>query len=178
MRTRSTTFDFYLTTASKLLDSALNDGGKEDIPQNYIEQFCDKVCGFMWRNIRGAIVGMELYGSAEGFVFNMGGYIDAFYEADQIRWRGFSEQQETRLKESYNQVVRAFKLVALDIIEMYLRCINRADVERAERLKSSEGGVQGSFRNLEEIAWLCREKFPTASEVYDIFYYEVSELPY
>lgn len=177
MRTRSTAFDLYLATAAKFLDKALNDGGEDDIPSTYIERFCDVVCASMWRNVRGAILAMELYGAKDRFVFNLGGYIDNFYNNDHIRWRGFSETQERRLEEYYTQIVRAFKLIALDIIEMYLRSINRADIERVERLNLSGEGVRGSFRNLEEIAWLCREKFPTASEVYDFYCFEVSELP-
>ena len=57
--------------------------------------------------------------------------------------------------------------MALDIIEMYLRCMVPYDIELAA--KYIENSPHGTFRNMEHIAWECRNDKLTAEELYDIF---------
>ena len=63
-------------------------------------------------------------------------------------------------------------MVALDIIEHYLRSVIPYYIEQAIKLKDGEPGCQQPFRtftNMEKIAWLCRDKKPSAEEIYDCF---------
>jgi hypothetical protein len=123
----------------------------------------------------------ELYGDADGFEFNMGGYIDTYYEADGIRWKGWTETQIEHLAECYPRIVEQFREAALDIIEMYLRSICDSHIERAKiwvEWKQTEFGSGGTFRNLEKIAWLCQDGKPTAEEVYNIFLNKAQRLQY
>lgn len=172
MKTRTTIFDQYTSAAVSFLEQAVNNGGKRDVPRDYIERFCDITLQLLWSDVDSAIMSQELYGDAEGFEFNLGGYIDTYYENDGIRWRGWTAKQVEGLKECYPRIVQLFRDAALDIIEMYLRSICDSHVERAKRWvewKHTEFGGGGTFRNLEKIAWLCLDAKPTAEKVYDIF---------
>ena len=93
-----TAFDTYKSSASNLLMKVLNDGSEDDIPEKYIDCFCEMVVNSMWRCVCNAVRSCELFGDASGFEFNLGGYIDTYYEMDGIRWHGFSDGQTTRRK--------------------------------------------------------------------------------
>lgn len=103
INSRTTPFDTYTTIAVSTLKCALNDGSDRDIPVSYISKFCDMVMNSMWRCVFNTIAGSELYGDADGFIFNMGGYIDAFYDCDDKRWQGFTDGQvELTAEEIYD----------------------------------------------------------------------------
>ena len=97
------------------------------------------------------------------------------YDNDNVRWHGFSDQQADELDKCYSKVIQVFRDIALDIIEMYLRCMVPYDIERSRELKESPES-RGTFRNMENIARLCEESRPTAEEVYGEFLREVREL--
>ena len=168
MKTRTTAFDAYISTAANILNTAVNADAEHHIPERYISYFCELVVNAMWRSVSNAIAGMELYGDVVGFIFNMGGYIDSMYDNDKVRWHGFSDKQADELKECYPKVVKVFRDVALDIIEIHLRCMVPYDIERSRKLKESSES-RGTFRNMDNIAWLCQESRPTAEEVYGEF---------
>jgi hypothetical protein len=167
MNTLPTAFDSYTYATSKLLQQALNDGGRFDIPDKYIDNFREMVVLFIWRRIPSAIVSFELYGDARKFEFNLGGYIDTYYENDNIRWHGFSEKQAAKLGRCYPEVVQAFRNVALDIIETHLRHVVTSDIEPVSKFLLDR--THRTFRNMEYIAWECRNGKLTAEEIYDIF---------
>jgi rubrerythrin len=129
----------------------------------------------MWRSVSNAIAGMELYGDVVGFIFNMGGYIDSMYDNDKVRWHGFSDKQADELDKCYPKVVQVFRDIALDIIEMHLRCMVPYDIERSRELRESSES-RGTFRNMENISWLCQDAKPTAEEVYNEFLREARKL--
>ena len=138
MNTHTTILDSYISTATRLLQQALNDGGKYDIPSKYINTFCEMVVNSMQRCVFNAIASCELYGDAWGFEFNLGGYIDTYYENDNMRWHGFSDEQVERLRRAYPDIVQLFRMVAWYIIghecgskmqtaeDMYNRFVERA----------------------------------------------------
>ena len=167
MKTRTTIFDIRISDITSVLKVALNGDAEHPVEERYVKAFCERVVNSMWRCVSGAIATMELYGDAEGFIFNMGGYIDAMYDMDEVRWKGFSDKQVDELERCYPQVVQLFREVALDIIEMYLRCMVPYDIELAA--KYIENSPHGTFRNMEHIAWECRNDKLTAVELYDIF---------
>lgn len=138
MNTHLTVFDSYTYMVANMLQQALNDGGEHDIPSKYIETFCEVVVNSMWRCVSNTIASFELYGDARRFEFNLGGYIDTYYENDSIRWRGFSDAQVDRLERAYTYVVQSFRAAGIDIIEHYLRCMIRGDIERAVEYCDSE----------------------------------------
>ena len=177
MKTRTTTFDVHISAAADILNTALNTDMEHLVPQKYISCFCDIVLNSMWRCVSNAIVSMELYGNAEMFIFNMGGYIDSMCDIDNVRWCGFSDKQVEELKKCYPQFVQAVREGALDIIEMYLRCMIPYDIEFARRLKKSTK-PRGTYRNMENIASLCQGTKPTAEEVYDQFLRQARKLMY
>ena len=109
MNTRTTVFDSCTSISTKLLEQALNDGSEYDIPSKYIYTFCEMVMNSMWRCVFNAIDGCELYEDARGFEFNLGGYIDTYYENDDIRWHGFSDKQADELDRCYAKVVQIFR---------------------------------------------------------------------
>ena len=169
MNTLPTAFDSYTYDVSKLLQQALNDGSRFDIPDKYIDNFCEMVMLFIWRRIPSAIVSFELYGDARKFEFNLGGYIDTYYENDNIRWLGFSNKQADKLERCYSKVVEEFREIALDVIDMHLRCMVPYDIELAVKYMEERPKPLGTFRNMEYIAWECRNGKLTAEEIYDIF---------
>ena len=172
MKTRSTAFDLYASTATNFLAQSLNNGDENDIPRAYLDRYCEQVINAMWRCVSNAIGSYELYGDADGFVFDLEGHIDTYYENDDKRWHGFTEEQWERLRQNYHSIVRCFQMVALDIIEHYLRSVVPYYIEQAVKLKEGESDCQQpfrTFRNMEKIAWLCRDGNPTAKEVYDSF---------
>ena len=177
MKTRTTTFDIHITAAADILNTAIDTDMEHPIPKGYVSYFCEIVFISMWRSVSNAIVSMELYGNVEMFIFNMGGYIDSMYHIDNVRWCGFSDKQAEELKKCYLQFVQAVKEGALDIIEMYLRCMIPYDIEFARRLKKSTK-PRGTCRNMEHIAWLCQGTKPTAEEVYDQFLRQARKLMY
>lgn len=170
MKTRITAFDIYIAAAADILNAALNEGTDTEhlIPERYISRFCELVVNSMWRNVYSAIAYFELFGDASHFSLNLEGYIDTYHEIDETPWCGFSGRQSDELGRCYPKVVQVFREVALDIIEMYLRCMEPYDIERSIKLKESSE-PKGTFRNMEHIASLCQEASPTANEVYDIF---------
>ena len=175
MKTRTTAFDLYASTAASFLEQVLNDGGENDIPRVYLDRYCEQVINAMWRCVSNAIASYELYGDAEGFIFDLGGYIDSLYDNDKVRWHGFSDKQADELDKCYPKVVQAFRDIALDIIEMHLRCMVPYDIERSRELKKSSES-RGTFRNMDNIARLCQKSRPTAEEVYGEFLREARKL--
>ena len=175
MKTRTTIFDAQISTAANILNAAVNADPEHLIPERYISYFCELVVNSMWRSVSNAIAGMELYGDVVGFIFNMGGYIDSMYDNDEVRWHGFSDKQADELDKCYSKVVQVFRDIALDIIEMHLRCMVPYDIERSRELKKSSDS-RGTFRNMDNIACLCQESRPTAEEVYGEFLREAREL--
>ena len=133
MKTRTTIFDIRISDITSVLKVALNGDAEHPVEERYVKAFCERVVNSMWRCVSSAIATMELYGDAEGFIFNMGGYIDAMYDMDEVRWKGFSDKQVDELEWCYPQVVQLFREVALDIIEMYLRCMVPYDIELAAK---------------------------------------------
>ena len=97
------------------------------------------------------------------------------YDNDEVRWHGFSDKQADELDKCYSKVVQVFRDIALDIIEIHLRCMVPYDIERSRKLKESSES-RGTFRNMDNIAWLCQESRPTAEEVYGEFLREAREL--
>jgi hypothetical protein len=178
INSRPTPFDTYKTIAVSTLKCALNDGSDRDIPVSYISKFCDMVMNSMWRCVFNTIAGSELYGDADGFIFNMGGYIDAFYDCDGKRWQGFTDGQVERLERSYSLVTETFQMAGTDIIEHYLRCMFQIDIELAIEYFSVpyRQRQRGTFRNMEHIAWECRDGKLTAEEIYDIFLSQARKL--
>ena len=174
----TTPFDTYKTIAVSTLKCALNDGSDRDIPVSYISKFCDMVMNSMWRCVFNTIAGSELYGDADGFIFNMGGYIDAFYDCDGKRWQGFTDGQVERLERLYPLVVKVFQMAGTDIIEHYLRCMVQIDIELAIEYFSVPlyRQPQGTFRNMEYIAYECRDGRCTAEEIYNSFVKRAREL--
>ena len=175
MKTRTTIFDAHISTAANILNAAVNADAEHHIPERYISYFCELVVNSMWRSVSNAIAGMELYGDVVGFIFNMGGYIDSMYDNDKVRWHGFSDKQADELDKCYPKVVQVFRDIALDIIEMHLRCMVPCDIERSRELRASSES-RGTFRNMENISWLCQDAKPTAEEVYNEFLREAQEL--
>ena len=172
MKTRITIFDAQISTAANILNAAVNADPEHLIPERYISYFCELVVNSMWRSVSNAIAGMELYGDVVGFIFNMGGYIDSMYDIDKVRWHGFSDKQADELDKCYTKVVQVFQGIALDIIEMHLRCMVPYDIDCSRKLKETSES-RGTFRNMENIAWLCQGSRPTAEEVYNEFLKEV-----
>ena len=175
MKTRKTIFDAQISTAANILNAAVKVDEEHHIPERYISYFCELVINSMWRSVSNAIVGMELYGDVVGFIFNMGGYIDSMYDNDKVRWLGFSDKQADELDKCYPKVVNVFREIALDIIEMYLRSMVPHDIERSRELRESPES-SGTFRNMENISWLCQDAKPTAEEVYNEFLREARKL--
>ena len=171
INSRTTPFDTYKTIAVSALKCALNDGSDRDIPVSYISKFCDMVMNSMWRCVFNTIAGSELYGDADGFIFNMGGYIDAFYDCDGKRWQGFTDEQVERLERSYSLVTETFQMAGTDIIEHYLRCMVPFDIELAGEYFGAQAGrrQRGTFRNMDYIAYECRDGMRTAEEIYNRF---------
>ena len=178
INSRTTPFDTYKTIAVSTLKCALNDGSDRDIPVSYISKFCDMVMNSMWRCVFNAIAGCELYGNARGFEFNLGGYIDTYYENDNIRWHGFSDEQVDKLEKAYPDVVQIFKAVGLDIIEHYLRCMVPFDIELAGEYFGAQAGrrPRGTFLNMDYIAYECRDGRCTAEEIYNRFMEQAREM--
>lgn len=175
MKTRATIFDAYISTAANILNAAVKVDEEHHIPEQYISYFCELIVNSMWRSVSNAIASMELYGDGVGFIFNMGGYIDTMYDIDKVRWHGFSDKQADELDRCYTKVVQIFREIALDIIEMHLRCMVPHDIERSRELRESSES-RGTFRNMENIYWLCQDAKPTAEEVYNKFLSETREL--
>lgn len=167
MKTRTTIFDTRISAIAGILNAALNLDAERPIPERYVSYFCEQVVNSMWRCVSSAIVSMELYGDVEGFIFNMGGYIDTMYDIDEVRWLGFSDKQVDELERCYAKVVEEIREIALDIIEMHLRCMVPYDIELAT--KYMENSSYGTFLNMKQIAWECRNGELTAEEIYDIF---------
>ena len=178
MTNRITAFDTYKSSASNLLMKVLNDGSEDDIPEKYIDCFCAMVVNSMCRCVCNAVRSCELFGDASGFEFNLGGYFDTYYEMDGIRWHGFSDGQTARLKNAYPDIIQPFRNVALDIIEHHLRTIHHHDIERAINYFTSPVGQKPhrTFRNIEYIAYECRDKKPTAEDIYNRFVERAREL--
>ena len=99
----------------------------------------------------------------------MGGYIDTMYDIDEVRWHGFSEKQVAELEQCYPKVVEEFREIVLDVIEIHLRCMVPYDIELAVKYMAEKPKPLGTFRNMEHIAWECRNGELTAEEIYDIF---------
>ena len=175
MKTRKTIFDAQISTAANILNAAVKVDEEHHIPERYISYFSELVINSMWRSVSNAIVGMELYGDVVGFIFNMGGYIDSMYDNDKVRWHGFSDKQAVELDKCYPKVVNVFREIALDIIEMHLRSMVPHDIERSQELRESPES-SGTFRNMENISWLCQDAKPTAEEVYNEFLREARKL--
>ena len=175
MKTRSTIFDAHISTVANILNAAVKVDEEHHIPERYISYFCELVVNSMWRSVSNAIAGMELYGDVVGFIFNMGGYIDSMYDNDKVRWHGFSDKQADELDKCYPKVVNVFREIALDIIEMHLRSMVPHDIERSRELSESPES-SGTFRNMENISWLCQDAKPTAEEVYNEFLREARKL--
>lgn len=171
MDKRAIIFDTYTTIAASILNQVINDGSNRDIPMSYISKFCDMVMNSMWRCVFNTIAGSELYGDANGFVFNMGGYIDAFYDCDDKRWQGLTDSQVERIERSYPLIVETFQMAGMDIIEQHLRCMVPFDIELAVEYFSVPVGEapRGTFRNMEYIAYECRDGMRTAEEIYNRF---------
>lgn len=178
INSRTTPFDTHKTIAVSTLKCALNNGSDRDIPVTYISKFCDMVMNSMWRCVFNTIAGSELYGDADGFIFNMGGYIDAFYDCDGKRWQGFTYGQVERLERSYPLVVKVFQMAGTDIIEHYLRCMVQIDIELAIEYFSVpyRQRPRGTFRNMEYIAYECRDGRCTAEDIYNRFMEQAREL--
>ena len=178
MNSRSTMFDSYISIAATLLQQALNDGGEHDLPDKYINNFCEMVVTSMWRCVFNAITSFELYGDTGRFEFNLSGYIDTYYENDNIHWRGFSDEQVNRLKRAYPNIVQSFKDAGLDIIEHYLRALSDYDIERAVEYVTTPAGQKprGTFRNLEYIAYECKDGRRSAEEIYNSFLKQAKRL--
>jgi hypothetical protein len=175
MKTRTTIFDSRISAIADILNAAVNTDVEHQIPERYIGYFCELVVNSMWRSVSNAIAGMELYGDVVGFIFNMGGYIDTMHDIDKVRWHGFSDKQADELDRCYAKVVQIFREIALDIIEMHLRCMVPYDIERSRELRESSES-RGTFRNMENISWLCQDAKPTAEEVYNEFLREARKL--
>ena len=175
MKTRITIFDAQISTAANILNAAVKVDEEHHIPEQYISYFCELVVNSMWRSVSNAIAGMELYGDVVGFIFNMRGYIDSMYDNDKVRWHGFSDKQADELDKCYTKVVKVFREIALDIIEMHLRCMVPHDIEQSWELRESSES-RGTFRNMENISWLCQDAKPTAEEVYNEFLRETRKL--
>ena len=131
MKTHTTIFDSRISAIVDILNAAVNTDVEHQIPERYIGYFCELVVNSMWRSVSNAIAGMELYGDVVGFIFNMGGYIDTMHDIDKVRWHGFSDKQADELDRCYAKVVQIFREIALDIIEMHLRCMVPYDIELA-----------------------------------------------
>ena len=180
MTTRPTIFDLYKSVAATTLKNALKDDSSP-IKGEYIDKFCRHATSLLWADICNGIASLELYGDDDGFIFNLGGYIDAYHDIENLRWSGFTDRQVDGLSNAYPEVAKAFRNFSVDIIEMYLRSIRECDIRRVteKRANSNEGDVPHSrFRNLEQIAWLCRDGILTADEVYNIFMERVNYLMY
>lgn len=164
--------------AALLLQQALNDGGEHDIPCKYINYFYEMVAKSMWRCVLNAIASCELYGDAQRFEFNLSGYIDTYYENDNIRWRGLSDEQVDRLKRTYPDIVYSFRIMAISIIEYYLRRMNLSDIAQAVEYFNIPLGQRPKveFSNMNYIAYECRNKVRTAEEIYDIFLSQARKL--
>lgn len=178
MNTRTTVFDSYASIVAGLLRQALNDGSEHDIPNKYINNFCEMVVNSMWRCVYSAIASFELFGDIRRFEFNLGGYIDTYYENDGIRWLGFREEQVNRLKRVYPDIVQSLRDAGLDIIEHYLRALSDYDIERAVEYVTApvEQKSRGVFRNLEYIAYECKDGRRSAEEIYNCFLERVKRL--
>lgn len=176
MKTRTTIFDSRMSAIADILNAAVNTDAEHQIPERYIGYFCELVVNSMWRSVSNAIAGMELYGDVVGFIFNMGGYIDTMHDIDKVRWHGFSDKQADELDRCYAKVVQIFREIALDIIEMHLRCMVPYDIELAVKYMEEKPKPLGTFRNMEYIAWECRDGKLTAEEIYDIFLSQARKL--
>ena len=170
--------DSNICVAALLLQQALNDGSEYDIPCKYINNFYENVVNSMWRSIFNAIASYELYGDAQGFEFNLGGYIDTYYENDNIRWCGFSDEQAHRLKRAYPDIVNSFKIGGISIIEYYLHRMEVSDIAQAVEYFNIPSGQRPAmkFRNMKYIAYECRDKIRTAEEIYDNFLSQARDL--
>ena len=170
--------DSNICIAALLLNQALNDGGEHDIPCKYINDFDGMIAKSMWRCVFNAIASYELYGDAQRFEFNLSGYIDTYYENDNIRWHGLSDEQVDRLKRTYPDIVHSFKIGATSIIEYYLRRMNLSDIVQAVEYFKIPSGQRPKveFSNMMYIAYECRDKVRTAEEIYDIFLSQARKL--
>lgn len=170
--------DSNICIAALLLQQALNDGDEHDIPCKYINYFYEMVAKSMWRCVLNAIASCELYGDAQRFEFNLSGYIDTYYENDNIRWRGLSDEQVDRLKRTYPDIVYSFRIMAISIIEYYLRRMNLSDIAQAVEYFNIPLGQRPKveFSNMNYIAYECRNKVRTAEEIYDIFLSQARKL--
>ena len=175
MKTRSTIFDAHISTVANILNAAVRVDEEHHIPERYISYFCELVVNSMWRSVSNAIASMELYGDVVGFIFNIGGYIYTMYDNDKVHWHGFSDKQADELDKCYPKVVKVFREIALDIIEMHLRSMVPYDIERSRKLRESSES-RGTFRNMGNIPWLCKDAKPTAEEVYNEFLREARKL--
>ena len=176
MKTRATIFDAHISTAANILNAAVKVDKEHHIPERYINYFCELVANSMWRSVKNAIASMELYGDPDGFIFNMGGYIDTMHDNDDVRWHGFSDKQADELDRCYAKIVQIFREIALDIIEMHLRCMVPYDIELAVKYMEEKTKPLGTFRNMEHIAWECRDGKLTAEDVYDEFLRQARKL--
>ncbi len=167
MKTRTTIFDSRISAIAEILNAAVNTDVEHQIPERYVNCFCDQVVERIWRCVSNAMASMELYGDADGFIFNMGGYIDTMYDIDKIRWHGFSDKQADELERCYPKVVEEFREIALDVIEMHQRCMIPYDIELAVKYMEQKPKPPGTFRNMEHIAWECRDGKLTAEDIYD-----------
>ena len=86
MKTRTTIFDTRISVIADILNAAVLSDEEHPIPERYINRFCDRVVEWIWRCASNAIVSMALYGDADGFIFNIGGYIDTMYDIDEATW--------------------------------------------------------------------------------------------
>lgn len=176
MKTRTTIFDSRISAIADILNAAVDADAEHQIPERYIGYFCELIVNSMWRSVSNAIAGMELYGDADGFIFNMGGYIDTMYDVDEVRWYGFSDKQADELERCYPKVVEELRKIAMDVIEMHLRCMVPYDIELAIKYMEEKPKPLGTFRNMEYIAWGCRDGKLTAEEIYDIFLSQARKL--
>lgn len=176
MKTQTTIFDSHISAIADILNAAVLSDEEHHIPERYINCFCDQVVGLIWRSVSNAIASMELYGDADGFILNIGGYIDTMYDIDEVRWHGFSDKQAEELERCYPKVVEEFREIALDIIEMHLRCMVPYDIEQAVKSMQEKPKPPGTFRNMERIAWECRNSELTAEEIYDSFLSQTRKL--
>ena len=180
MTTRPTIFDLYKSVAATALKNALKDESSP-IKGEYIDKFCRHATSLLWADIYNGIASLELYGDDDSFIFNLGGYIDAYHDIDNLRWGGFTDRQLEGLSNAYPEVTKAFRNFSVDIIEMYLRSIRDCDIRRITERRSNDDEHEtphSRFRNLEQIAWLCQDGILTAEEVYKIFIERVNCLMY
>lgn len=176
MKTRTTIFDTRISSIAAILNAAVHSDAEHPVPERYINRFCDQVVERIWRCVSNAIVCMELYGDASGFIFNMGGYIDSMYDIDDVRWHGFSDKQADELERCYPKTVEEFREIAMDVIEMHLRCMVPYDIELSMKYMEEKPKPLGTFRNMEHIAWVCRDGKLTAEDIYDILLSQARKL--